>query len=118
MSNTSSIGRKIAMALSGFFLMFFLLQHLSINMLSVFSPDAFNEVSHFMGTNMIVQTALQPVLFFAVIFHFVMGILLELKNRASRDVKYAMNKQGENSSFSSRTPFLMSLTFPLAYAFA
>ncbi|MDP5228917.1 MAG: succinate dehydrogenase, partial [Cellulophaga sp.] len=43
----SSIGRKYAMALSAFFLMFFLLQHLAINMLSVFSANAFNEASHF-----------------------------------------------------------------------
>ena len=77
----SSIGRKVAMALSAFFLMFFLLQHLVINILSVFSPDAFNEVSHFMGTNPLVQFALQPVLIFAVVFHFIMGFILELKNK-------------------------------------
>ena len=65
----SSIGRKVAMALSAFFLMFFLLQHLSINILSVLSPDTFNEVSHFMGTNPLVQFVLQPVLIFAVVFH-------------------------------------------------
>ena len=46
----SSIGRKFAMALSALFLMFFLLQHFAINILSVFSADAFNEASHFMGT--------------------------------------------------------------------
>lgn len=47
--STSSVGRKILMALSGFFLLFFLLQHFVINFLSVLSPDAFNETSHFMG---------------------------------------------------------------------
>ena len=70
----TSIGRKVIMALTGFFLMFFLLQHLSINMMSVFSADVFNEVSHFMGTNPLVQYVLQPVLIFSVIFHFVWGI--------------------------------------------
>jgi succinate dehydrogenase / fumarate reductase cytochrome b subunit len=72
----SSIGRKVAMALSALFLMFFLLQHLAINILSVVNPDLFNEVSHFMGTNPVVQFALQPVLIFAVVFHFVMGFIL------------------------------------------
>ena len=62
----SSIGRKVAMALSAFFLMIFLLQHFAINILSVFSADAFNEVSHFMGTNWAVQYLLQPVLIFGV----------------------------------------------------
>ena len=80
----SSIGRKIAMALSAFFLMFFILQHFAINVLSVFNPDAFNEVSHFMGTNPLVQFVLQPILIFGVVFHFVMGFVLEFKNRASK----------------------------------
>lgn len=98
----SSIGRKVAMALSAFFLMFFLLQHLLINILSVFSPDAFNEVSHFMGTNLLVQFALQPVLIFAVVFHFVMGFILELKNRKAVGVNYAKNDGGASSSWASR----------------
>ena len=80
----SSIGRKFAMALSAFFLMFFLLQHFAINILSVFSADAFNEVSHFMGTYPLVQYVLQPVLIFGVVFHFVMGFVLEIKNKKQR----------------------------------
>lgn len=98
----SSIGRKVSMALSAFFLMFFLLQHLAINILSVFSPDTFNEVSHFMGTNPAVQFALQPVLIFGVVFHFVMGFILELKNRKARNVSYAKNNGAANSSWMSR----------------
>ncbi|GAA4966011.1 succinate dehydrogenase cytochrome b subunit [Algibacter aquimarinus] len=98
----SSIGRKVAMALSAFFLMFFLLQHLAINSLSVFSPEMFNEVSHFMGTNPVVQFALQPVLIFAVVFHFVMGFILELKNRRAVGVTYAKNNGSANSSWASR----------------
>lgn len=69
----SSIGRKVLMALTGFFLMVFLLQHMSINMLSVINADVFNEVSHFMGTNALVQFVLQPVLIFSVFFSFCMG---------------------------------------------
>lgn len=98
----SSIGRKVSMALSAFFLMFFLLQHLSINLLSVFSPDAFNEVSHFMGTKPLVQFALQPVLIFGVVFHFVMGFILELKNNKARNVSYAKNNGAANSTWMSR----------------
>ena len=90
------------MALSAFFLMFFLLQHLAINLLSVFSPDTFNEVSHFMGTNPLVQFALQPILIFGVVFHFVMGFILELKNKKARNVSYAKNNGAANSSWMSR----------------
>ena len=98
----SSIGRKIAMALSAFFLMVFILQHFAINILSVFNPDLFNEASHFMGNNPLVQFVLQPVLIFGVVFHFVMGFVLEFKNTASRNVSYAVNNGNANSTWMSR----------------
>jgi len=90
------------MALSAFFLMIFLLQHLTINMMSVFSADLFNEVSHFMGTNPVVQFALQPVLIFGVVFHFIMGFILEIQNNKARNVSYAKNNGGANSTWMSR----------------
>ena len=105
----SSIARKVAMALSAFFLMFFLLQHLTINMTSVFSAGIFNDLSHFMGTNFLVQYILQPVLIFGVIFHFVMGFVLELKNRSSRDVRYVKYKGSASASWMSRNMLLSGL---------
>jgi succinate dehydrogenase / fumarate reductase cytochrome b subunit len=100
---SSSIGRKFAMALSALFLLIFLLQHFLINFTSVFAPDTFNEVSHFMGTNPLVQFALQPVLIFAVIYHFIAGFVLEAQNRKARgDNKYAMQKGSANASWFSR----------------
>jgi succinate dehydrogenase / fumarate reductase cytochrome b subunit len=98
------------MALSGFFLMFFLVQHLTINLMSVISPEMFNEVSHFMGTNPMVQFLLQPVLILAVIFHFIMGIFLEYRNNKARDISYAYNKPGTNSSWVSRNMIISGLT--------
>ena len=98
----SSIGRKFAMALSAFFLMIFLLQHFAINSLSVCSPDTFNEVSHFMGTFWVIQYLLQPVLIFGVIFHFIMGFVLEIKNNKARQISYAKNNGGANSTWMSR----------------
>jgi len=99
---TSSIGRKFAMALSALFLMFFLLQHFAINFTSVFGDKTFNEISYFMGTNPLVQFALQPVLIFAVIYHFAMGFVLEIKNKKAREVKYAKNNGAANSTWFSR----------------
>jgi len=98
----SSIGRKVAMALSAFFLMFFLIIHLAVNITSVFSADVFNELSHFMGTNPLIQFALQPVLIFGVVFHFVMGFVLELKNKKAQGVAYAKNNGAANSTWMSR----------------
>ena len=55
-----------------------------------------------MGTFWAVQYLLQPVLIFGVIFHFVMGFVLEIKNNKARKIKYAKNNGGANSSWMSR----------------
>ncbi|GGW58137.1 succinate dehydrogenase [Winogradskyella epiphytica] len=82
--------------------MIFLLQHFAINLLSVFSADTFNEVSHFMGTFWAVQYVMQPILIFGVIFHFIMGFVLEIKNRKARTISYAKNNGAANSTWMSR----------------
>jgi succinate dehydrogenase / fumarate reductase cytochrome b subunit len=106
---TSSIARKVAMALSGLFLVFFLGQHFVINFTSVIAPDTFNSWSHFMGTNGLVQALLQPVLIFGVVFHFVMGFVLEIKNRNARAISYASYKGSANSSWASRNMIVSGL---------
>lgn len=105
----TSIAKKVMMALSGFFLLIFLLQHMSINMLSVIAPDMFNTVSHFMGTNPLVQFALQPVLAFGVVFHLAMGMVLEYQNRSARPVKYAHTNPAANSSWMSRNMIITGI---------
>ena len=106
----SSLARKYAMAISGLFLVVFLMQHFIINLTSVFSKDVFNEISHFMGNNPLVQFVLQPVLIFGVIFHFIMGIVLDLKNRSARDQNYAQNNGSANSSWMSRNMIWSGIT--------
>jgi len=105
----TSIARKVLMALSGFFLLVFLLQHMSINFLSVISADAFNEVSHFMGTNPLIQYALQPVLAFGFLFHIAMGIVLEYQNRNSRSIKYVSSNPSENTTWMSRNMIITGI---------
>jgi len=98
----SSIARKVSMALSAIFLMVFLLQHFAINLTSVFSAEIFNQISHFMGTNPLVQFVLQPILIFGVIFHFVMGFYLEILNSKSRKKNYSKYSGSSNASWISR----------------
>ena len=105
----TSIARKVSMALSAFFLMIFLLQHFAINVTSIFSGETFNNLSHFMGTNFAVQYIMQPILIFGVVFHFSMGFILELKNKQARNIKYAKNNGGANSSWMSRNMILSGL---------
>ncbi len=103
---SSSIARKVAMALSALFLIIFLIIHLSVNITSLFSEKLFNELSHFMGTNPLIQFAMQPVLIFGVVFHFVMGFILEVKNRKARNVNYVKFNGGASASWTSRNMIL------------
>jgi succinate dehydrogenase / fumarate reductase cytochrome b subunit len=106
---SSSIARKVAMALSGLFLVVFLTQHFVINMTSVISPATFNSFSHFMGNNAVVQFLLQPILIFGVVFHFVMGFVLELQNRKARNAKYTNYKGSANANWMSRNMILSGI---------
>lgn len=99
---SSTIGRKYAMALSAMFLLSFLVIHVSSNITSIFSEDVYNEVAHFMGYNPLVQYALQPVLTVGILFHFIMGFILEIKNNKARPIKYANNNGSANSTWVSR----------------
>lgn len=105
----SSIARKVVMALSGLFLVFFLGQHFVINITSVIAPDTFNSWSHFMGYNPLVQYILQPILIAGVVIHFIMGFILELQNRSARGVKYVSYKGSANSSWVSRNMIITGL---------
>ena len=105
----NTIARKVAMALSGLFLILFLGQHFTINITSVFSEKTFNFLSHFMGNNPVVQFILQPVLIFGVVFHFIMGFILEIKNYKSRSVKYISFKGSANASWVSRNMIISGI---------
>ena len=105
---STSIGRKVIMAITGFFLITFLLVHLGINLSLFWSKDAFNGASEFMATNGVIQV-MQYVLAAGFIMHILLGIRLELKNRASRSVKYVMNKPSENASLASRNMIITGI---------
>lgn len=98
---SSSVGKKFFMALTGIFLVTFLLVHLIVNLSLFLGSDGFNAAAHFMDTNPFIQV-MQPILGLGFIAHIVMGIVLELKNRSSRPVKYAKNNVNANSSWMSR----------------
>jgi succinate dehydrogenase / fumarate reductase cytochrome b subunit len=52
---------------------------------------------------------MQPVLIFGVVFHFVMGFVLELKNRSARPIAYAKYNGAANSSWASRNMIISGL---------
>ncbi|RUA11779.1 MAG: succinate dehydrogenase [Flavobacteriia bacterium] len=99
--SSSSVGRKVVMSLSGLFLITFLLVHLGVNLTLFGGSELFNSASHFMATNPVIQV-MQYVLAAGFILHIIMGIYLELKNRAARPVKYVKNNPAANSGWASR----------------
>ena len=91
------------MALSGLFLIIFLITHLVINSLTLASSkDLFNEAAHFMATNPIIY-AMQYVLALGFIIHIGMGIKLTIQNKRARSQEYVYNKMSKNTDLSSRS---------------
>jgi succinate dehydrogenase / fumarate reductase, cytochrome b subunit len=103
---TSSVGKKFLMSLLGLFLIIFLLTHLSINLLMIFSDstNTFNIAAHFMGSNIVIKI-FEIILFFAFAAHIIMGIILHLQNWQARPVKYKVSNFFSQTSFFSKWVF-------------
>ncbi len=98
---SSSIGKKILMAITGLFLCTFLIIHLVGN-LQLFKSDsgyAFNTYTVFMTSNPLIKTV-SYVLYASILFHAFWGLYLEYLNRKSRPIGYVVQKN--QSSFASR----------------
>lgn len=105
---STSIGKKLQMSLTGIFLITFLIVHCYINA-QIFLPDGkekFEELAHFMGTNVIIRT-IEIGLFAFLILHIVQGLLLWSKNRAKRTSRYAVSAGNATSKWYSRSMGLL-----------
>lgn len=92
---SNSVTRKFAMALSALLLIGFLVLHVVTNLLSitpVFGNNAYNVAANFLGYDSIVQFILQPILMVGLVYHFVMGMILEYQNHKARPIKYGYRK--------------------------
>lgn len=100
----SSIGKKLVMGLTGFFLISFLVIHCLLNSFIFFNDGGltFNEGAKFMAENPLIRT-MEIVLFIALILHAVQALLLTLQNNKARPVKYAVNNGNKNSKWYSRS---------------
>ena len=100
---STSVGRKVIMALTGLFLCTFLAVHLAGNLQLLHNDEgqAFNLYSKFMSSNPLIKT-ISYVNFAFILGHVVWGAYLTYQNKAARPVGYVNNKQGQSSSFSSR----------------
>ncbi len=87
---TSSIGKKILMALTGFFLIIYLIVHAALNALIFYNDDGatFNAGASFMLHNYVIRF-LEIGLFATFILHIIQGLLLWKQNRGARKIRYA-----------------------------
>lgn len=100
---SSSLGRKLMMALTGLFLITFLAVHLAGN-LQLLKDDggvAFNKYAEFMSTNPLIQVV-SKLNFAFIIIHALWALLLTRKNATARGpVGYAVSS-GNSSHWTSR----------------
>lgn len=108
---SSSIGKKILVALTGIVLVVFIFGHMVGNLLVFAGPEAINEYGHML------QTSLHGAgvwiarigLLLAIVIHVVATIQLVRQNSAARNDTYG-NKKYKVSSTASRTMILSGLT--------
>jgi succinate dehydrogenase / fumarate reductase cytochrome b subunit len=101
----SSVGKKLVMALTGLFIILFLVEHLAANLLLLVNDRGkiFMEYSEFMASSLNIPIRIIEVgLFFFLFYHTVNGVRLWWGNRAARGVNYKTNNPSENSTFFSR----------------
>jgi len=93
----SSLTKKYWMALTGLFLIIFLVVHAGINAMIFFNDGGitFNFWAHFMGTNLIIRT-MEIVLFLGLLIHVIDGLMLWYQNHQARPVKYVVEKGSAN----------------------
>jgi succinate dehydrogenase / fumarate reductase cytochrome b subunit len=100
---TSSLGKKVVMALTGLFLCLFLGEHLYTNLL-LYAGDGgvrFNEASHTMVHTLLIRI-IEVVLFGAILVHVVQAVKLTGENNKARPKRYKVSGVSETSSWFSR----------------
>jgi len=107
---TSSIGKKFIMAVTGSFLLIFLIIHLIGNFTLFFGPNTFNGYVKTLDVIKPLIRVIEVVLLAAFVFHIFYGTLLWLEDKKMQGGKfigkYRINASRQNSSFSSRTSFV------------
>ena len=99
------------MALTGLFLISFLIVHVGLNStifndLPFFNPDdngsMFNRAAYYMGNALVIRI-MEIGLFAGIILHIVQGYIVEVKNRSKRKQGYKVSLGNRGSTWMSRS---------------
>ncbi len=102
----SSIGKKLTMALTGSFLLIFLIVHLIGNITLFFGAEAFNGYVKTLDVVKPLIRVIELVLLTAFLLHIFNGLRLWIENKKARGKNYKINGSPENTDLFSRTMFL------------
>ncbi len=109
----SSIGRKVVMSVSGIALILFLTFHACMNVVALFSADAYNEICEFLGSNWY-AVAGTVALIGLIAIHFIYAVILTLQNRKARgNNRYAVTATPDKVDWNSRNMFVLGVIIVL-----
>ncbi|MBQ8337139.1 MAG: succinate dehydrogenase/fumarate reductase cytochrome b subunit [Bacteroidaceae bacterium] len=105
----SSVGKKVIMSVSGLGLVLFLLFHMSMNLVAIFSTEGYNMICEFLGANWyaLVGTAGLAAL---VLVHLVYAFVLTLQNRKARgSQRYAVVEKPKSVEWASQNMLALGI---------
>ncbi len=112
----SSIGRKVIMSVTGIALILFLTFHGIMNVVAIFSADAYNMICKMLGANWYAVAA-TGALAALVVLHFVYAIILTLQNRRARGAsRYAVTARPEKVEWASQNMLVLGIIVVLGLA--
>lgn len=109
----SSIGRKVIMSVTGLALILFLTFHGSMNVVALFSRDAYNTICELLGANWYAVAATLGLALLAML-HIVYAFILTFQNRKARGAsKYAVTDKPEKVEWASQNMLVLGIIIAL-----
>ena len=105
----SSIGRKVIMSVTGIALILFLTFHGCMNVVALFSAEAYNTICEMLGANWYAVAATLG-LAALVALHFVYAFILTMQNRKARGAsRYAVTDRPAKVEWASQNMFVLGI---------
>ncbi len=105
----SSIGRKVIMSVTGTALILFLTFHACMNVVALFSKEAYNEICALLGSNWYAIAA-TIALGALVVIHIIYAFILTAQNRKARgNNKYAITDKPKTVEWASQNMLVLGI---------
>ena len=105
----SSIGRKVVMSVTGIALILFLTFHCCMNIVALFSGDAYNTICELLGANWYAVAATMGLAVLAA-FHIVYAFILTAQNRRARgNERYAVTDTPKKVEWASQNMLVLGI---------